>query len=83
MASINRTGHVVSIQADRATTYEAYFSMQNAVVSAYNSLRRQYAIQHYGKPYRFCSSDERAAINEYYSQRISEMPIAGEEGGRP
>ena len=81
MASVNRTGHVISIQADRATIYEAYFSMQNAVVSAYNSLRQAYAIQHYGKPYRFCSNDERAAINDYYPQRISEMPIAEEEGG--
>ena len=31
LAFVNRTGHVVSIQADPATTYEAYFRMQDAM----------------------------------------------------
>ena len=81
MASVNRTGHVVSIQADRQTTYEAYFRMQNAVVNAYSALRQQYAQSRYGKPYSRLTADERAAVNEYYPQRISESPI--KEGGRP
>ena len=81
MASINPSGHVVSVQADRATTYEAYFRMQNAIVAAYNTLRQRYALNHYGKNYAQCSSEERSAINEYYPLRISESPL--EEGGRP
>ena len=79
LASVNRTSHVISIQADPMTTYEAYFRMQEAVVSAYQALRQQYAQQHYGKEYRHCNSEERAAVNDYYPQRISEAPI--EEGG--
>ena len=39
MAMVNRTDHVVSVQADRATTYEAYFRMQDAIVGAYHQLR--------------------------------------------
>jgi len=31
--------HVISIQADRRTTYEAYYRMQNAIVSGYQQLR--------------------------------------------
>ena len=31
--------HVISIQTDRQTTYEAYYRMQNAIVAAYNRLR--------------------------------------------
>ncbi|MBR1388000.1 MAG: biopolymer transporter ExbD [Prevotella sp.] len=31
--------HVLSIQTDRQTTYEAYYRMQNAIVAAYNRLR--------------------------------------------
>jgi len=31
--------HVISIQADRQTTYEAYYRMQNAIVAAYQRLR--------------------------------------------
>ena len=92
MASINPTGHVVAIQADREATYEAYFRMQDAVVSAYNSLRQQYAQEHYGKAYQRCNAEERTAINDRYPQRISEglwvndgtsgmNPI--EKGGQP
>ena len=80
MASVNRTGHVVSIQADRQTSYVAYFKMQNTIVRAYQTLREQYAQQHYGKRYQYCNSEERQAINDYYPQRISEDI---QEGGRP
>ena len=31
--------NVISIQADRQTTYEAYYRMQNAIVAAYQRLR--------------------------------------------
>ena len=81
MASVNRTEHVVSVQADRNTSYEAYFKLQNTIVGAYQTLREQYAQQHYGKHYLRCNSEERQMINEYYPLRISESPI--EEGGRP
>ena len=81
MASVNRTGHVISVQADRATSYEAYFRMQNTIVNAYQALREHYAQEHYGKMYARCSNDERSAINEYYPQRISETPV--QEGGVP
>ena len=79
MAQVNPTGHIISVQADRATTYEAYFRMQNAIVGAYSTLRQRYAADHYGKHYDQCSAEERTAINEYYPQRISESPI--QEGG--
>ena len=79
LAFINRTGHVVSIQADPATTYEAYFQMQDAIVSAYQELREEYAKKHYGHSYAACTNDEKTALNEYYPQRISESPI--QEGG--
>ena len=81
MASVNPQGHVVAVQADREATYEAYFRMQDAVVSAYNSLRQQYAQEHYGKPYQRCTAEERTAINDRFPQRISENPI--EKGGQP
>ena len=35
----DRKEHVISIRTDRATTYEAYFRMQNAIVAAYGQLR--------------------------------------------
>ena len=73
MAMVNRTDHVVSVEADRATTYEAYFRMQDAIVGAYHRLRERYAQDHYGRPYHRLTSDERAIVNDYYPQRISEI----------
>ena len=80
-ASVNREQHVISIEADPASTYETYFRMQDAIVGAYHALRQQYALKHYGHDYAHCNSEERAAVNEYYPQRISESLV--EEGGRP
>ena len=81
MASVNRTAHVIAVQADRSTSYEAYFRMQDAIVSAYHSLREVYARQHYGHSYADCSSEERSAINDYYPQRISESSLTSQKGG--
>jgi biopolymer transport protein ExbD len=50
MAQVNRMGHVVSVQADRETTYEAYFRMQDCIVGAYHQLRDRYANEHVGRP---------------------------------
>jgi len=72
MAQVNRTGHVVSVQADRETTYEAYFRMQDCIVGAYHQLRDRYANEHFGRPYHQLSAEDRATVNEYYPQRISE-----------
>ena len=79
LAFVNRTGHVVSIQADPATTYEAYFRMQDAIVGAYHDLRDEYARKHYGHSYAACTPEEKSVLNDYYPQRISEAPI--QEGG--
>ena len=72
MATVNRTEHIVAIQADRETTYEAYFRMQDAIVAAYHQLREQYSQKRYGKAYRQLTSEERSFVNDYYPQRISE-----------
>ena len=79
LAFVNRIGHVVSIQADPSTTYEAYFRMQDAIASAYHNLRDEYARKHYGHGYETCTNDEKTSLSEYYPQRISEVPI--QEGG--
>ena len=79
MATVNRTEHIVAVQADRETTYEAYFRMQDAIVGAYHQLREQYSQKHYGRPYHRLTADERSLVNDYYPQRISES--LQEKGG--
>ena len=81
LASVNREQHVISIQADPASTYDTYFRMQDAIVGAYHVLRSQYTLKHYGRDYARCTTEERSAANDYYPQRISES--LAEEGGRP
>ena len=81
LASVNREDHVISIEADPASTYDTYFRMQDAIVGAYHVLRSQYTLKHYGRDYTRCTIDERSAANDYYPQRISES--LAEEGGRP
>ena len=76
----DRTDHVISIRTDRATTYEAYFRMQNAIVAAYNQLREKYARERYGKGYGELVEEQRDEVNQYYPQRISESKPS-EEGG--
>ena len=75
----DRTDHVISIRTDRATTYEAYFRMQNAIVAAYVHLRDRYARERYGKGYGELVEEQRDEVNQYYPQRISESKPS--EGG--
>ena len=82
LALVNRTGHVVNIEAAAKTTYEAYFRMQDAIVGAYHQLREERARQYYGRSYEHCTPDERTALNEYYPQRISEAPVLQEGGAQ-
>ena len=79
MAQLNPTGHVVTVQADRETSYEAYFRMQNAIVAAYTQLREHYARERYGKGYAELETEQRDEVNQYYPQRISESKPS--EGG--
>lgn len=64
--------HILSIQVDRATSYDAYFHLQNTVARAYAQLRNELARQQFRKPLISCSIDEREAIGMVYPQRISE-----------
>lgn len=75
----DRTEHVISIRTDRATTYEAYFRMQNAIVAAYAQLREAYARERFGKSYSELVEKQRDEVNQYYPQRISETKPS--EGG--
>ena len=78
-----RLTHIISVQADRQTSYDAYFQMQNAIVAAYNGLRDEQARQLFGHSFEACSSSEKNAVADYYPQRISESQPTEEKGGQP
>ena len=64
--------HVISVQTDRATPYNAYFQVQNELVAAYNELRNELSKQKFGREYQNLKDEEKKAIREYYPQNISE-----------
>jgi len=73
--------HVISVQIDRKTTYNAYFKMQNAIVRGYYHLRNELAKHRFGRSYASCSQEQRDAIALVYPQRISEQLPIEEKGG--
>ena len=72
VASRQTDRHMIAVETDRKTSYDAYFEMQNAVVAAYRSLREKKARQKYGHSLRDCSQEERETIMQRYPQRIAE-----------
>jgi biopolymer transport protein ExbD len=64
--------HVIAIQVDRNTTYNAYMEMQNAIVAGYNHLRNELAQKSFGHDYMDCTQEQREVVAMVYPQRISE-----------
>ena len=72
VASRQTDRHIIAVQTDRQTSYNAYFEMQNAIVAAYHSLRDKMARQQFGHSFKQCTDEERDMIVARYPQRISE-----------
>ena len=64
--------HVISVQNDVGTSYDAYFQVQNELVAAYNELRDELAKAQFGKPLAECTEEQKEASSDYYPQKISE-----------
>ena len=72
VASRQTDQHVIAVETDSKTSYNAYFEMQNTIVRAYRELRDKMARQQYGHSFAQCSDAERDAIKARYPQKISE-----------
>ena len=64
--------HVISLQNDRGTSYQAYIDVQNELVAAYNELRDELSQEKWHKDYNELDEEQQKAIREYYPQKISE-----------
>ena len=64
--------HVISVQNDVDTQYQAYLEVQNELVAAYNELRNDYAMTRFGKTYEDLDEEIQKAIQKMYPQKISE-----------
>lgn len=64
--------HIISLQNDRFTQYQAYIEVQNELVAAYNELRDELAREKFGTAYEALDEDRQKAIQKIYPQKISE-----------
>ncbi len=64
--------HVISLQNDVDTQYQAYIEVQNELVAAYDELRNELAQQKFGKKYDDLKEPQQKAIQQVYPQKISE-----------
>ena len=65
--------HVISVQTDRGTPYDAYFQVQNELVAAYNELRNEYSKEKFHREFQYLEPEIQEVIRkQYYPQNISE-----------
>jgi biopolymer transport protein ExbD len=64
--------HVISLQNDRSTEYQAYIEVQNELVAAYNELREELAKAKFNKTFEELDENQQKAVQAIYPQKISE-----------
>jgi biopolymer transport protein ExbD len=64
--------HVISLQNDRGTSYQAYIDVQNELVAAYNELRNEVSRSKWGQAFDDLDEEQQKAIQMIYPQKISE-----------
>lgn len=73
---------LVSLQNDRATSYDMYMRVQNELVRAFNELRDDLAADKFGRKFDELNEDEKKAIQTAIPLRISEAEPRDMTGGK-
>jgi biopolymer transport protein ExbD len=63
---------LVSLQNTRGTSYKAYIEVQNELVKAFNEVRDDFAMQHFGKKYDFLNDDQQRITRDAVPMNLSE-----------
>ena len=64
--------HIISLQNDRGTEYQAYIDVQNELAKAYNELRNEISKEKFGKLFEALTEEQQDAVIQIYPQKISE-----------
>ncbi len=64
--------HIISLQNDRGTSYQAYVEVQNELARAYNELRDDVSRTKFGKAFMDLNEEQQKAVQTIYPQKISE-----------
>jgi biopolymer transport protein ExbD len=73
--------HVISLQNDRGTSYQAYIDVQNELVAAYRELREELARQKFNSSLEDLDEEKFDAIKTVIPQNISEAEPRNYGGG--
>ena len=74
--------HVISLQNDRGTEYQAYIEVQNELIAAYNELRNEMAKNHFGALFDDLDQEKQDEIKLVFDQKISEAEPKNYGGAR-
>lgn len=64
--------HIISLQNDRGTEYQAYIDVQNELAKAYNELRNEISKEKFGQLFDALTQEQQDAVIQIYPQKISE-----------
>ena len=73
--------HLISLQTDVDTQYQAYMEVQNELIAAYNELRDEFARARFGRAFNELSVDLQRAVIRVFPQKISEAEPRNFGGG--
>ena len=71
--------HVISVQNDVGTSYQAYIDVQNELVAAYNELRNELGKAKFGKLYNECNEDEQKLFVNIIRRRFLKLNLKSME----
>lgn len=63
---------VVSLQSDKATSYEMYIAVQDQLTAAFNEVKDRRAMSKWGKKFNDLNQDQQEAIKKWVPTAISE-----------
>lgn len=64
--------HLILVDANPASDYNTYFTLENDIVAAYAEVRNAEAKRRYHRDYASCTDEQRKKVRDIYPQHLSE-----------
>lgn len=64
--------HLILVDANPASDYNTYFTLENEIVAAYAEARNAEAKRRYHRDYASCTDEQRKKVRDIYPQHLSE-----------
>ena len=73
--------HLITLDANPESSYDAYFHVQNALVTAYRTWRDRTAKAKFGRSYQQLTAQQRGQLRTLCPQRVAETYGTAQKGG--